>query len=356
MTPRVWLVIAALGLLLVLPGTSFPFVDHYVPRAGDGFHYQETIFLSNGEGNYTGYTESSFYNGSISVTGTNPNGTESAAYASSGTYRNSLGQDQPWSESGSFTFSSSTYHYVQGTDNQTGYIDPYVWFYVNSSAAPGSTVWLLNTRMNVVSTDAPFASPLSSTGWASTIATDGNGTYQRHDVYGTFTATYHWTANFDPTTGYIVGYEYVETDTDGLGDGFTWTDRLSDTQTTFALTSTSAPPGGGGGSGLSAEETFALVGVAVLVLVLVIVVAVVVLARRANRGSRAGGTLPRHSSGEAPPPPGAAWTPPPIDLIPRDQPVPQVVLRETVKVPCRFCGTLVDSTATACPKCGAPRT
>jgi RNA polymerase subunit RPABC4/transcription elongation factor Spt4 len=27
-----------------------------------------------------------------------------------------------------------------------------------------------------------------------------------------------------------------------------------------------------------------------------------------------------------------------------------------VKVPCRYCGTLMDSTATVCPKCGAPRT
>ncbi|HEV8049715.1 MAG TPA: zinc ribbon domain-containing protein [Thermoplasmata archaeon] len=27
-----------------------------------------------------------------------------------------------------------------------------------------------------------------------------------------------------------------------------------------------------------------------------------------------------------------------------------------MKVPCRYCGTLMDSTATVCPKCGAPRT
>jgi hypothetical protein len=51
------------------------------------------------------------------------------------------------------------------------------------------------------------------------------------------------------------------------------------------------------------------------------------------------------------------YTPPAVRFIPSDQPmVQQVVIRETVKVPCRYCGTLMDSTALNCPKCGAPRT
>ncbi|HZY93010.1 MAG TPA: zinc ribbon domain-containing protein [Thermoplasmata archaeon] len=325
----------------------------YLPKSGDGFSYQETITLSNGVGNYTGYTENSFYNGSIRVTSILPNATDSAVYQSSGTYRNNAGQSYPWSESGSFSFSARTFHYVQGTDNQTGYVNPYVWFYINSTAGQGSAVWLLNTQMNVVSIDSPFALGLSSTGYAASVLAEGNGSYQRHDVYGVFTAAYQWKANYDPSTGFVLGYVYSETDSDGAGDGFTMTDILTDSQTSFTVTPTAAPPSTGGGNALA---TYVGLGVVILILVVIVVVAVLVLRRRSSRATSLGGTLPRHPVGPVPPPPAVPWTPPPLDLIPHDQPTPQVVLRETVRVPCRFCGTLIDSTATVCPKCGAPRT
>ncbi len=53
----------------------------------------------------------------------------------------------------------------------------------------------------------------------------------------------------------------------------------------------------------------------------------------------------------------SAYPPPAsVNLIPGGQPaVQQIVIKETVKVPCRYCGTLMDSTATVCPQCGAPR-
>ncbi len=343
-----------LGLLVVvlLAPAALAGAGHYLPANGDGFRYEESILLTNGVGNYTGYSEAGFYNGSIFVIGTNPNGTDAASYQSSGTWRNSLGQTQPWSESGSFTFSAVTYHYVQGTDNQTGYVNPYVWFYVNSSAAQSDTVWMLNTPMNVVSTNATFPLPLTPTGYARSLLADGNGSYQRHDVYGTFTATYRWTANFDPTTGYVLGYLYVETDSDGAGDGFTWTDTLTDTQTTFALTSAPAPPAAA--SPLLSTGLIVLLVLVVLVILLVIVAAIA-WRRRSARRAGLGGPLPRHSVSTVPPPPAAPWEPPPIDLVPRNQPTPQVVLRETVRIPCRFCGTLLDPSAAVCPKCGAPR-
>jgi len=31
----------------------------------------------------------------------------------------------------------------------------------------------------------------------------------------------------------------------------------------------------------------------------------------------------------------------------------EVITRESVKIPCRFCGALVDNTASKCPSCGA---
>ncbi len=334
-------------LLLAATAAAGPAASgHYLPVAGDSFGYAESILLTDGVGNYTGYTETGSYSGSIHVTGVLPNGTVSATYQSGGTWSNSLGQSQPWSESGAFTFSPSTYHYVSGTDNQTGYVDPYVWFYVNSSATQGTRLVLLNTQVNVVSTDASYPFPASPTGYARAVLVEGNGSYERNDVYGLFTASYSWTAYFDPTTGYVLGYLYAETDSDAAGNGFHWTDTLRDTSTSFTVASASPPP-----STSTTSFPLATVVVVVGVLVLVVVIVLALLLRRRTRTR-----LPRHSAPQVPAGAPVYAAPPPIALTPSNQPVPQVVLREVVKVPCRFCGTLIDSTATNCPKCGAPRT
>jgi hypothetical protein len=96
-----------------------------------------------------------------------------------------------------------------------------------------------------------------------------------------------------------------------------------------------------------------------LLVALVVVVIVVAIAVAAARRARRGPPLPRHSYGGqphyGPPPPGPA--PPPISLRPADQPqIQQVVVKEVVKVNCRYCGSLIDSTAEKCPFCGATRT
>ncbi len=352
MTASLGALAATFLFLLALPA-AVPLAGHYVPQAGDRFDYGETIFLTDGVGNYTGYTEHSYYNGSRAVTAVAPNGTESATYNASGVYRNNQGQSQPWKENGSFTFSAVTFRYVQGTDNQTGYVNPYVWFYMDSNLTTGATFYFLNTQMTVVSTDYPFPYAASPTGFVRTIYAVGVGSYLRSDSYGTFTAEYSYKAYFDPSTGYIVGYLYEEVDRDSLGNGFTYTDTLTDTSTTFALTPAPAP------AATSPQTAFpwVLVIVGLVVVALVAVVAAVLLRRRRARGGLGRAPLPRHSQATVLPTPPGFERPPPIDLTPRDQPrVQQVVLRETVKVPCRFCGTLIDSTDTACPKCGAPRT
>ncbi len=321
---------------------------HYLPAAGDRFAYAETITVTNGTGNYSGYTETGSYTGSIAVTAVAPNGTANATYAASGTYQNDQGADYPWSEGGSFSFSGTSFHYVAGTDNQTGYVDPYVWFYMNDSLGPGAPFDLLNSPMTVVGTDVPFALASSPTGYVASIFTEGNGSYQRDDAYGDFAAAYNWKAYFDPGTGYILGYVYTEHDSDSAGDGFTYTDRLTDTQTSFALTSTSPPPS------TSTTPSFPwLIVVAAIVVVVIVVLVVAVALRRRRRGP----ALPRHPTTAVPGTMPTFAPPAPVNLIPRDQPpVQQVVIRETVKVPCRYCGTLMDSTATNCPNCGAPRT
>ncbi len=324
---------------------------HYLPGKGDRFAYSETITLTNGVGNYTGYTESQTINGSLGITGVLPNGTDEAYYYGVDAYQNNQGQSNVSTASGTFSFSPSTYHYVNGTDDQTGYVDPYVWFYANNSLGVGATFYLLNSEFSVVSTAYDYHLGTSAGNYVTTLYGEGTGSYERDDVYGVFNATYTWQVYFDPGTGFIVGYLYTEQDRDGSGDGFTWTDQLGVTTTTYALTPGSAPASGGSSGGSTSTTTILLVAGIVIVLVVVIVAIAVARSRRRS-------PLPKHSpTGRmtyAPPPGGAA--PPPINLTPGGQPaVQQIVIKETVKVNCAYCGALIDSTVTKCPYCGATR-
>lgn len=348
--------LSALLVLLSLTGGNSA-VDHYTPHVNDGFHYYETVVLNGGTGNYSGYTENTWVNGSISVTGIAANGTVNASYQNTDHWVNNQGGGgYPPSSAGKFGFSPRTFVYVNGTDNQTGYTSPvYVWFYMNNSLATGASFDLLNTPFSVVSTN--FSYDLGGSRYVATISTEGTGTYQRDDVYGIFTASYTWKSYFDPGTGYIVGYLYTEHDSDSAGDGFTWTDTLFVTQTSYTLTPAAAPPPSSS-SPFSNPLVIALIAVVVLVVVVIIVAWAVSRSRR-NRPR----PLPQHAApgnigfgAPAPPPPpyapmgGAS----PIHLTPSQQPVPQVVLRETVKVKCQYCGTLIDVTDKVCPNCGAP--
>jgi hypothetical protein len=89
------------------------------------------------------------------------------------------------------------------------------------------------------------------------------------------------------------------------------------------------------------------------VLVILIVVAVLYAVTKSSRK-----TLPRHSYQQPyqQPPPSQGPPPENIDLTPKQPGVQQIVIKEVVKVKCRYCGALIDSTAQTCPFCGAPRT
>ncbi len=342
-------VMLALALLLgpasaaaIPPGSVTP-LARYVPQTGDHFAFAEIIAVGSGVGNYTGYNDATYVNGTVSVTATPPNQTESVAYNYPAHWKDNYGGSVYWNSSGTFTFSASTFHYVSGTDNQTGYVNPYVWFYVDNTLGVGATLYLLNTQFTVRSLDASYPVPLTTTGYALAIYAQGTGSYQRNDVYGIFTADYTWKAYFDPGTGYIVGYVYTEVDRDTSGNGFSVTDTLTVSSTSFTLTAAAPPP-----RNTSYTLTVPAAAIAAIIVVLVIVAFVVAVVLRARRRR-----LPQHAGPIAPAPP-TGWTPPPLGL--GGSAPPQVVLRETVKVPCAFCGTLIDSTATVCPQCGAPRT
>jgi hypothetical protein len=98
--------------------------------------------------------------------------------------------------------------------------------------------------------------------------------------------------------------------------------------------------------------------VVLLVLLFIFILLIVLYVRRHHRPRQSG--MARHGTAGNVPfssmPTSGYGGPAPLSLTPSDQPaVQQIVVKETVKVPCQYCGTLIDSTATACPKCGAPR-
>lgn len=345
--------IVALIALSVGPASS----SHYVPQAGDSFSYYETIVLDNGTGNYSGYTEHQWINGTEKINASSL-GTVSAYYNFTGHWVNNQDSSERFSApvDGSYSFSSTTYEYlayVSGMDGQFGYTNPHVWYYANNSLPVGASFYLLNSEFQVESRNLSRPLASSPTGYVSTISARSLGEYQRNDDYGVFNAEYTWTEYLDPKTGYVIGYLYTEQDSNAAGDGFSWTDRLIVTHTSYPLTPDTAPPAT---SSSDAGPSPILLFVVIAIVVIVAVVIIALLARSRRRPS-----LPRHSgTGQVNyvpgPPPLMGPPPPPIGLIPSGQPaVQQIVLKETVKVNCRYCGTLIDSTDTNCPNCGAPR-
>jgi hypothetical protein len=231
-------IVLSLIVLIVLSG-SIHSVLAFSPRQGDYFKYSETTDLGNGTGSYSGYTEHQTVTGGENVTGVS-GGVVSMNYEYSYDWSNSSGSTISGSNGGPFTFSDDTFHYVNGTDNETSfggvkYLNPSVWFAMNNLLPVGSNFTMLNTEMRILSTNASVFVPTQSA-IVSAIFAQGTGSYERNDVYGEFNAAYIWTAWFDPSTGYIIGYNYVEHDTNSDGDGFTYTDTLYVTQSSYSLT------------------------------------------------------------------------------------------------------------------------
>jgi zinc-ribbon domain len=301
------------------------------------------VDLASGQGNYGGYTEHTVTTGTETMNKVYTNGTVAAHYGFTWTFSNSSGAKTTGGSSGNFTYSSSTFYYEKGTDNLTGYVNPTVWFFMDSSLPRGGTFSLLNTQMTVM--DKNFSYSLSSQGrYVQSIHAQGSSSYYRNDVYGKFNAAYTWDTYHDPSTGYIIGYSYVEHDTDNSGNGFTWTENLYVTTTSYALATASAPPP-------SSQLLFLIIGLLVIfVPIIIVIVVVVVLLRRRSR-------MPKHSVQDYSRMPSPMGTPPPtIDLTPKQQPAQQIVIKEVAKVRCKYCGALVDSTAVVCPICGGPTT
>jgi len=323
-------------------------VAAYTPQKGDYFHYSETITVNNGQGYYTGYTDQTQVSGMEQMNSVNGS-TVSASYSYSYQYSSNQGSSTSNSSSGKYTWSPGSFTYVNGTDDQVGYSKPtYVWFAMNTALPVGGTFYVLNTQFTVLSKNYSLQLPTKGNEYVQTIQTEGTGQHQRSDSYGVFTASYTYHEYFDPTTGYVVGYNYVEQDTgqyQGQAGNFTYTDDLYVTSTSYnlVLASVTGSLTANAGSGSTLYLVYSASFLAV-----VVIVAVVVYAATRRRGK--GESLPRHPQ----------YTPPPstpgesrIDLGSR--PSEQVVIREVAKVNCKYCGTLIPSTADTCPYCGGPR-
>jgi hypothetical protein len=227
---------------------------------------------------------------------------------------------------------------------------------MNNSLPVGGTFTLLSTPMTVTNTSYSYYVPTLDED-INTISAVGSGSYTGspdNNAYGIYNAQYVWNEYFDPSSGYIVGYNYVEHDSNSSAS-FAYTDNLYVTTTSYSLnvlahvtlTTASTP---------LIVTTTANSGITPYfgdIAVIIIVVAIIgIIIYAASRRSRR--TLPEHPYRQTPPGPPPS---PGIDLTPKEQPpVQQVVIKEVAKVQCQFCGALMDSTAAVCPRCGAPRT
>ncbi len=334
----------------------------FVPHQGDYFNYYEVIDVGNGIGDYAGYTDHTVVIGTEDIKGVTADGIASAHYSNTWNYSSNDGSRDSGGASGDFTFSSNTFFYVNGTDDQTGYVNPTVWFCMDNSIPEGGTFYLLNTAMTVRSREYSYYLPSENRN-VYAIYAQGVSSYQRDDAYGQFIATYTWDAYFDPTSGYIIGYDYTEHNTNSSGTGFTYTEKLYVTSTSFQLATapTTNPP-----TTLPVTPTITAIvtptvisnlvtyaiPLAIVALIIILLIGLYVTSRNSRR-------LPKHPSQrpvytppiEQPPPP----PPPDIDLTPKQTPMQQIVIKEVVKVNCRYCGALIDSTVEKCPFCGAPR-
>jgi hypothetical protein len=349
---------ALLSMFLVavaLAANAHP-VSAYAPQKGDRFNYSETIVVNNGQGSYTGYNDQTQVTGMEQANSVSE-GSVYCSYSYSYQFSDNQGSSTSSLSAGNFTWSPSSFTYLNGSDNQVGYSKPiYVWFAMNPSVPVGGTFYALNTQFTVLSKNYSFHLPTEGSKYVQTIQAKGVGQYQRNDSYGLFTASYTWYEYFDPSTGYIVGYNDVEQDNgkyQGQAGSFTYTDNLYVTSTSYALAPAEAPSSTSNTMTANTEGTTAsdlYLGYAII-LGIVVVVAVIGYAVGKRRGR--GGPLPKHSPYAPPPaPPSAPWESK-IDL--GSTPPQQVVIRDVAKVNCRYCGTLIPTTAGTCPYCGGPR-
>ena len=343
---------AALSILLIAlaVAANANSVSAYAPQSGDFFNYSETTIVNNGQNSYAGYTDQTQTTGMEKMT-TISQSNVSATYSYSFKYSNNQGLSNSSSSSGNYTWSTSSFTYVKETDHQVGYTNPiYVWFDMNPSLPVGGTFYVLNTQFTILSKNYSLQLPTEGNKYVQSIQTKGTGQYQRNDSYGLFTASYTWYEYFDPSTGYIIGYNYVEQDNGsyrGQAGSFTYTDNLYVTSTSYNLAPANPPP-------VNPIDTLLALAPYLFFALTVVVLSVVVVVYASKRRRRMD-TIPEHPLGPSTLPRAPPSTPLESAIDLGSKPPPQIVIRDVAKVNCKYCGTLIPTTADTCPYCGGPR-
>ena len=298
-------------LLLVCPHWAFSSAAF---SSGDRLSYHEIETVSNGTGSYSGYADQTTVNGGEQMEVVR-NSSVSANYSYSYSFSDNQGSSTATSQGGSFTWSDLNFQYLNSTDGEVGYLNPTVWFAMNASLPVGGAFESLNTQMTVISKNASFYLP-SQNEYVATIYAQGSGSYTgspQDNAYGNFSAKYVWNEYFDPTTGYIIGYHYVEQDTstNGNGTGFGYVDDLYVTSTSYLLTvvssasvlsstqnvsttstllSTSLPSStatqitSSSSTTSSSASSFSVEDIAIIAIVVIVIVATIAISRRGKSG------------------------------------------------------------------------
>ena len=104
--------------------------------------------------------------------------TVSANYSYSYSFSDNQGSSTSSTVSGSYTWSDSSFLYVDGTDDEQGYVNPTIWFAMNNALPVGGTFVLLNTQMTIMSRNYSLYLPTENQK-DTTIFAQGNGSEHR---------------------------------------------------------------------------------------------------------------------------------------------------------------------------------
>ena len=200
---------------------------------GAWFAFDYNIYLSNGVGNYSGYTEQTIesYRYTIqSVVGNNVTVYGHGTW----TYSNNSGGNLAGGWTETFSFSSANRTYLWGFDVNGTYTNPSVWFWIPTPESVGSTVRILSSNYTVKSLDSDIwygFPPAPRSG----IQLEAFGSYLRTDEYGFFHANWQDDYWFAPSTGLVIAEQYTEHDSNSGGDGFEWQEQAFVTSSSYAI-------------------------------------------------------------------------------------------------------------------------
>lgn len=223
-------VAVAVAVVLLLP----PVRAAPSPTTGQYFEFDDNTYLTNGQGNYSGYSEQETAHYRYTVQSV---AADNVTLFGSGdwSWTNSTIAPVNGNWAATFSFSTTTRLYTQGFDVLGQFTRPYVWFWVPSGLKVGQIVPILDDNLTVVS--------LSSTVWLGNfpptprvgVELQSTGAFVRNDVYGLFDASYTDRYWFDPATGFVIAEYYDETDSASQG-GFEWQEQVFTTTASFPIT------------------------------------------------------------------------------------------------------------------------